>query len=162
MQLSGKPTTTGIYKRPLAGPVRVRTLGLEGDHQADKRYHGGPNQAVYLYPSEHYPYWLEQFPEASLPYGGLGENLTTSGILEDDLRPGMRLRIGTALFEVTKRRTPCMKLATRVGSTDILAKMKKTGRSGYYLAVIEEGVIEAGDPVLEEVQATSSAESPRR
>lgn len=150
MQLNGKPTPTGIHKKAVQGPVRVRTLGLDGDHQADKRYHGGPNQAVYLYPSEHYPFWREQFPLADLPHGGLGENLTTEGFLEDDLRPGMRLRIGTALFEVTKRRTPCTKLAARVGSLDILAKMRHSGRSGYYLAVIEEGFVEAGDPIIEE------------
>ena len=150
MQLNGKPTTTGIYKKPVDGPVRVQTLGLAGDHQADKRYHGGPKQAVYLYPSEHYPYWAEHVPGLEMPYGTLGENLTTAGVLEDNLRPGMRLRIGTALFEVTKRRTPCTKLATRLGTIEAIPLMRSSGRSGYYLAVIEEGVIEAGDPIREE------------
>lgn len=87
----GQAVSTGIYKEPVAGRVRVRPLGLEGDRQADPRFHGGPTKAVYAYPSEHYPFWRAEYPDIDMGWGMFGENLTTTGVREDDVRIGDRL-----------------------------------------------------------------------
>ena len=108
-----EPVVTGIFKSPVAGPVSVGELNLEGDRQADLRVHGGPLKSVYVYPSEHYKYWREQLPGAEMSWAVFGENLTTEGILETDVRRGDRLTIGTAEFEVTIPRYPCYKLGIR-------------------------------------------------
>ena len=85
VEWKGRTVTTGIFKEPVSGRVAVRKLNLDGDGQADLSVHGGPDKAVYLYPSEHYPYWRQEFPGMDLPWGMFGENLTTEGILEDVL-----------------------------------------------------------------------------
>jgi MOSC domain-containing protein YiiM len=145
----GRKVRTGIFKRPVTGRVAVRTLGLEGDRQADPRFHGGPRKAVYLYPSEHYVFWREQLPaEMELPWGLFGENLTTEGFQEADLAAGMRLRIGSAVFEVTTPREPCFKLGSRLGDVRWIETFRESGRWGTYLAVVEEGEVGAGDPVM--------------
>lgn len=141
----GKPMRTGIFKTPVEGPVKVTRLGLEGDHQADPRYHGGPNKAVYLYPSEHYAFWKQQYPEMQLPYGMFGENLTTSGLLEADLPKGAILSIGSAEFRITDPRSPCLKLGMKFGRKDVIARFEESGRTGLYLAVTREGTVAAGD-----------------
>lgn len=79
----GKRVTTGIFKEPVEGRVRIRTLNLDGDRQADLTVHGGPSKAVYVYPAEHYDYWRGELPDMKLPWGMFGENLTTQGLLED-------------------------------------------------------------------------------
>ena len=79
---NGEPVSTGIFKEPVAGRVRLRTLNLEGDRQADLSVHGGPTKAVYGYPSEHYEFWRHELPGMNLPWGMFGENLTTEGLLE--------------------------------------------------------------------------------
>src|SRR5207248_2040733 len=94
---------TGIFKEPVAGLVGVKTLNLDGDRQADLTVHGGPDKAVYLYPSEHYPFWRRELG-APLEWGTFGENLTTEGLSEDAVGIGDRLGIGTAVFEVTQPR----------------------------------------------------------
>ncbi|HWO02361.1 MAG TPA: MOSC domain-containing protein, partial [Blastocatellia bacterium] len=92
----GRTVTTGIFKEPVEGAVRLRTLNLDGDRQADLSVHGGPDKAVYAYPSEHYAYWREVLPDAELPWGMFGENFTTEGLLEDQINIGDRFRIGSA------------------------------------------------------------------
>src|SRR4051812_2944101 len=92
----GRTVSTGIFKEPIAGPVMVRTLNLDGDEQADLSVHGGPDKAVYAYPFEHYEYWRNELPGVKLPYGMFGENLTTEGLLETDVNIGDRFRIGDA------------------------------------------------------------------
>src|SRR5437588_10418193 len=89
----GKIVTTGIFKEPVNAPVMMRTLNLEGDRQADLTVHGGVTKAVYAYPSEHYGYWRTEFPGVDLPWGMFGENLTTKGLLEEDVYIGDRFRI---------------------------------------------------------------------
>jgi MOSC domain-containing protein YiiM len=143
----GRDVRTGIYKKPAGGRVLLRTLGLDGDFQADPSVHGGPDKAVYLYPSEHYPYFRELLKRADLSAGFFGENFTTEGLLEDDVHTGDVLRIGTALVQVTTPRTPCYKLEAKVGSPPFIAAFLNSRRLGFYLSVIEEGDVGAGDPI---------------
>jgi len=143
----GGTVTTGIFKQPVAGRVRVRQLNLDGDRQADLDVHGGPSKAVYVYPSEHYPYWRDKFPDIEMPWGMFGENFTLEGLLEDQVNIGDRLRIGRAEFMVTEPRMPCYKLGIKFGRKDIIPRFLKSRRSGFYLAVLEEGEVGAGDAV---------------
>lgn len=138
---------TGIYKTPAPGRVRVRTLGLEGDEQADRRVHGGPLKAVYLYPSEHYAAWRRELGGVELPYGAFGENLTTEGFLEQHTRIGEVIRAGTAVLRITKPRFPCYKLGVKFARDDILDLFLLSRRSGFYAEVLQEGDVAAGDPL---------------
>jgi MOSC domain-containing protein YiiM len=139
--------TTGIFKEPVSGRIPVRRLNLDGDRQADLSVHGGPNKAVYGYPSEHYPFWRKELQRDDLSWGGFGENLTTAGLSEDTLHIGDRLRIGSALLVVTQPRIPCYKLSIRIGRDDILKRFLMSGRSGFYFAVLEEGELGTGDEI---------------
>ncbi len=140
-----KRVTTGIFKTPISGQVKVNKLNLEGDAQADLSVHGGLNKAVYAYPSEHYIFWKNEFPDMALPWGMFGENLTLDGLLENGAHIGDQFRIGTAVLMVTQPRTPCYKLALKFGREDMIARFLASGRTGFYLAVAEEGEIRAGD-----------------
>jgi MOSC domain-containing protein YiiM len=143
----GRLVTTGIFKSPVEGRVRVRTLNLEGDRQADLSVHGGPEKAVYAYPSEHYPYWRQELPGVDLPPASFGENLTTEGLLEDELRIGDRLRVGTTVVRITQPRLPCYKLGVRFERDDVVKRFLAAERTGFYFAVEQEGDVEAGDAV---------------
>ena len=143
----GRIVRTSIFKDPVAGPVRVQKLNLAGDEQSDLSVHGGVDKAVYAYPSEHYAYWREQLPEMKLPWGSFGENLTTEGLNDKTLQIGDRLSIGSAEFVVTQPRLPCFKLGVRFGRPDMMKRFQKSGRTGFYLAVLQEGVISAGDSI---------------
>ena len=147
VQWKGRTVSTGIYKEPVGGRVTVNTLNLEGDTQADLAVHGGPSKAIYVYPVEHYSYWRQEFPDMELPWGMFGENLTTEGLLEDTVRIGDRFSIGTTTLQVTEPRTPCYKLAVRFERVDIVRLFKNSGRTGFYLRVLEEGFVEAGDEI---------------
>jgi MOSC domain-containing protein YiiM len=138
---------TSIFKSPTESRVAVRSNNLEGDRQSDLRVHGGPYKAVYAYASEHYSYWHAELPGMMLPFGAFGENLTTAGLLEDTVAIGERFRIGSAILEVTQPRMPCFKLALRFGRSDMVKKFWKSGYSGFYLAVVEEGELGAGDAI---------------
>jgi len=143
----GHEVTTGIFKEPVAGPVMLRRLDLDGDQQADLSVHGGPDKAVYAYPSEHYPFWKKELPEMELPWGMFGENFTTEGLNEENTHIGDHFRIGGAVAAVTQPRTPCYKLGIKFGRDDILKRFLDSKRSGFYLAVLEEGPVQAGDPI---------------
>jgi len=138
---------TSIFKEPVAGRVRVVRLNIEGDQQSDLTVHGGAGKAVYVYPSEHYDFWRKELPNADLPWGAFGENLTTTGLSEDDVRIGDRFAIGSAEFVVTQPRMPCFKLTIRFGRADMIKRFYRSGRSGFYLAVAKEGEIESGDEI---------------
>lgn len=144
---NGRTITTGIYKHSVAGRVRVRTLNIDGDRQADLSVHGGIDKAVYAYPQEHYPFWENELGRHELPPGQFGENLTTSGLLEEDVRIGDIFSIGSAHFEISQPREPCFKLALRTESPGILKRFIQTQRTGFYLRVVQEGDIGAGDQV---------------
>jgi MOSC domain-containing protein YiiM len=143
----GRIVQTSIFKAPVEGRVRVRRLNIDGDQQSDLTVHGGAEKAVYVYPSEHYAYWRNELPDAELPWGAFGENLTTSGLFEDDVHIGDRLAIGSAEFVVTQPRMPCFKLTIRFARADMIKRFLRSGRSGFYLGVTKEGEIAAGDAV---------------
>ena len=109
--------------------------------------HGGPNQAVYVYPAEHYPEWSEDYDVREFPWGSFGENLTVRGLREEDVRPGDRLRIGTTELVVTKPRQPCATFAMKMDDVRAVRRMLETGRCGWYLSVAREGEIGAGDAI---------------
>jgi MOSC domain-containing protein YiiM len=138
---------TGIFKTPVNGRVAARWHNLEGDRQADLTVHGGPHKAIYVYPSEHYTYWAEELRGVELAFGHFGENLTTEGFREEEAHIGDRYRIGSATVEVTQPRMPCFKLALRFGLPDMVKRFWHSGRSGIYLAIIEEGELGSGDTV---------------
>lgn len=144
----GKLVTTGIFKEPVEGRIKLRTLNLDGDRQADLSVHGGPSKAVYAYPSEHYEYWRAEFSELDLPWGMFGENLTTEGLREDTVHIGDRFRIGSAEVVVTEPRMPCYKLAAKFGTDDIISRFLQSGRTGCYFAVVQEGEVRAGDKIV--------------
>ncbi len=137
--------STGIFKQPVNGAVPLRRLNLDGDRQADLAVHGGPFKAVYAYPSEHYAYWSEELPGTHMPWGMFGENFTTEGLFETELHIGDRFQIGTAIIMVRQPRIPCFKLAAKFHRTDILARFLRSGRSGFYFSVEQEGIVEAGN-----------------
>src|SRR5579862_1299573 len=147
----GKTINTAIYKQPVAGPVQLRTLNLDGDRQADLSVHGGLYKAVYGYPSEHYPLWREELPGIDLPWGrdlpwgSFGENFTTEGLFESDLHIGDRLRIGPAILMVRQPRMPCYKLAAKFQRDDMIDLFLRSGRSGFYFSVEQEGEVQQGD-----------------
>lgn len=143
----GRVIRTGIFKEPANGRVRVSALNLAGDEQADLTVHGGPSKVVYVYPSEHYEFWRKELPQTKLPWGMFGENLTSEGLLENDLNVGDRLCAGSAEFMVTEPRLPCYKLSVKFGRNDMVKRFLKSRRTGFYCAVLREGEIGAGDPI---------------
>ena len=143
----GETVGTGIFKEPVDGPVRVFGETLEGDCQVDRRFHGGPDKAVYVYPAEHYAYWTERLQREDLRHGQFGENLTVVGLLETEVCIGDQLAIGSARFEVTQPRVPCFKLGIRMGDPRFIKAFHNSRRVGYYLRVLQEGVIAAGDAI---------------
>jgi MOSC domain-containing protein YiiM len=145
VEYNGEPVATGIFKEPVQGPLMLRTLNLDGDRQADLSVHGGVTKAVYAYPSEHYEFWKTQLPEMNLPYGMFGENFTTAGLFEDSVNVGDKFRAGEAELMVTEPRLPCYKLGIKFGRADILKRFLKSRRTGFYFAVVKEGMVKAGD-----------------
>ena len=143
---------SAIRKQPIQGPVQVRPLGIDGDEQADLSVHGGLDKAVYLYPVEHHAFWREQLQQVKrtgppLAFGTFGENLSSEGLLEQQLWVGDRLRIGEVLLQVTEPRQPCFKFAALLGYPAAVRHMLQSGRSGVYLRVITPGSLQAGDDI---------------
>jgi len=136
--------TTGIFKTPVAGRVRLQTLNLDGDRQADLTVHGGPDKAVYVYSAEHYPAWCDELG-GELPWGAFGENFDVDGCLEDEICLGDTIRAGTALLQVTEPRLPCYKLGIKFGDPGMIKTFLDSGRTGFYGRVIEAGEVGAGD-----------------
>jgi len=146
--VKGGSVLTSIFKTPVSGRVAVRGHNIDGDRQSDLTVHGGPYKAVYCYPHEHYRYWSEQLPGIALQFGNFGENLTTEGLLEEEVSIGDRLRIGSTLLQVTQPRMPCFKLNVRFDRSDMVKRFWQSGRPGIYFAIIEEGDVAAGDPIV--------------
>jgi MOSC domain-containing protein YiiM len=144
----GEPVSTGIFKQPVTGAVKLKTLNLEGDRQADLSVHGGPSKAVYAYPSEHYEYWKHELPDMELPWSMFGENFTTSGLHEAELGVGDKFRVGSAIIMATQPRLPCYKLNIKFGRPDMLRRFLASGRTGFYFAVLQEGEVAAGDEIV--------------
>jgi len=143
----GKEIWTGICKKPVSGPIRLGVLCFEGDAVADTKNHGGPDKAVCVYSTDHYPYW-EQVLGIPLPPAPFGENLSVSNLHEDDIRIGDIFQAGMALLEVSQPRQPCKTLLARYGREDLIKLMLSTGYTGFYFRVLEEGVVERGSPLI--------------
>ncbi len=139
-------TTSAIDKRPIGEAVFVGPLGLAGDAQADPRYHGGPDKAVYAYAAEDLDWWSTQL-DRSIDPGYIGENLTTRGIDLNALHPGDELHCGELILRVTEPREPCAKLGARIGVRGFEKRFGRAGRTGVYCAVTRPGTIRVGDPI---------------
>jgi MOSC domain-containing protein YiiM len=138
---------SAIAKAAIEGPVRITFLGLEGDQQADHRFHGGPDKALHHYPLDHYVHWASKavdHPLLNAP-GAFGENISTFGLREHEVCIGDRFRLGSALVEISQGRQPCWKQAARMEWSTLPAMMVRERRSGWYYRVIEEGQAEAGE-----------------
>lgn len=143
----GRVVSTGIFKEPVAGPVLLRRLNLDGDGQADLRVHGGADKAVYAYPYEHYAFWEAELGRKDFSHGQFGENFTITGWLEDVVCIGDEFRIGTARVQVTQPRSPCFKLGIRMHDGQFPARFAAANRTGFYLRVLREGRVSAGDAI---------------
>ena len=160
----GHTITTGIFKEPVEGRIRLRKLNLDGDRQADLTVHGGEDKAVYCYPLAHYAYWKKKLPGRDIPLGMFGENFTLDGPLEDTIHLGDRFSVGTAEVIVTQPRLPCYKLGVRFGSDAIINRFLASGRGGFYVAVTREGQVATGDemqPVARDSRAVPVMEITR-
>lgn len=153
---AGASEPTGHFKKPVYAPVMARTLGLDGDLQADKVHHGGPDQALYVISTAITRDWAKLLARAEFHPGAFGENLTVDGLLDDDVCIGDTYRFGARpspsepngpLVQVTSPRVPCFKLACAMNDPDFPKKFLATCRVGFYLRVLEEGPIAAGDPI---------------
>src|ERR671939_259665 len=143
----GQVVTTGIFKEPVRGRIKLRRLNLDGDKQADLTVHGGPDKALYSYPAEHYDYWKRRLPNMKLPWGMFGENLTTEGLLEDQVNIGDVFQIGSSKVLATQPRMPCYKLGVKFGNMGIIRQFLDSKLSGIYFRVLKEGDIGAGDMI---------------
>jgi MOSC domain-containing protein YiiM len=146
VEWKGRKVLTGIFKSPVDARVPVRRLNIDGDRQADLSVHGGPDKAVYAYPSEHYGPWAERLGYELSP-GNFGENLTTQGLLEDAVHIGDEFRVGTARLVITQPRLPCYKLGLRFGDPGMVKSFLQAGKPGIYFAVLEEGEVGPGDSI---------------
>jgi len=138
---------TGIFKKPVTGSVRANRHNLDGDGQADLDKHGGEHKAVYAYSLDHYAYWRRVLNREKIDYGQFGENLTVAGLDESESCIGDQLQIGSALFTITQPRVPCFKLGIRLGDERMPKLFSESARTGFYLRVLREGLIEVGDTV---------------
>lgn len=146
IRFNDEDVETGIYKLPLDGQVSVTRLGISGDSIVDKSVHGGIDQAVYLYHAEDYEWWSQQLGKDLAP-GTFGENITLTGMAEKPFVIGDRMIINNVELEISAPRTPCFKLATRMGDPGFVKAFAKAQRPGAYARVISEGVIETGSRV---------------
>ncbi len=147
VEYKGEKVSTGIYKTPVEGPRMVRATNIDGDGQADLTVHGGPHKAVYGFPSEHYAVYAESLGHEPYGYGQFGENLTTVGMLETEVRIGDRYRMGEAVLEVSQPRAPCFKFAIKMGTPSAIRLYLQSAMTGFYFRVIEEGMLAAGDAI---------------
>jgi MOSC domain-containing protein YiiM len=147
VQWRGDVVKTGIFKEAVPGVRPLRRFNLEGDGQADPTVHGGKDKAVYAYPSEHYDFWRAEWPRGDYPWGIFGENLSTTGLLEQSVCVGDEFRVGTARLVVTQPRMPCYKLGIRFGDPRIINRFLASRRPGIYFGIVEEGAVGPGDHI---------------
>ncbi len=139
----GRAWRSAIYKLPVPGPVWAGKTNLVGDGQVNLKVHGGPDKAVYAYPAEHFSAWQEEL-RLEMHFGGFGENLTVEGLFEGEVCIGDVYQAGDVLLQVTQPRGPCWKLARRWGVKDLEQRFSQSGRTGFYLRVLQEGNLAAG------------------
>src|SRR3954449_7405487 len=143
----GRTVFTGVFKDPVSGPRRVARLNVDGDGQGDLAGHGGEQRAVFVYQLGSYRYWERELGRTDLGYGQFGENFTVDGLADDEVCVGDRFRIGTATFEVSQPRVTCYRVGIRMDDPRIPALLVSHRRPGFYLRVLEEGDVEAGDAI---------------
>ncbi|MFG0261764.1 MAG: MOSC domain-containing protein [Novipirellula sp. JB048] len=139
-----KPWTSGFLKEPVTEPLWLGTLNLEGDGQADRVHHGGPHKAVCVYAATHYPEWRRTLQIPDLIWGDFGENFTLDGLTETEVCIGDIWSVGKATVQVSQPRQPCWKLARRWQIKDLALQVQQSGRTGWYLRVLEEGLVQRG------------------
>ncbi len=139
-----QPWTTDIFKRPIRGPVRVGRLGLDGDRQADPTVHGGPDKAVCVYSADHYAAWQGELGLADFDTGAFGENFTVTGMIEDNVCIGDDWSVGDVVVQVSQPRQPCWKLARKWQRKTLTDEVVKSGRTGWYFRVLQEGSVSPG------------------
>src|SRR6266478_8855698 len=144
----GKTVHTAIWKDPVQGRRMVRRLNIDGDGQGDLEGHGGEHRAVFVYQIESYRYWQDRLSRSDFTYGQFGENFTVDGLSDDDVCVGDRYRIGEALFEVTQPRVTCYRVGIRMNEPQMAALLTSSGKPGFYLRVLQEGEVEAGDEIV--------------
>ena len=144
----GKTVRTAIWKEPVAGPRTVRRINIDGDDQADRLAHGGEHRAVFVYQMDSYRYWERELGRDDFTYGQFGENFTVDGLADDEVCIGDRFRIGEALFEVTQPRVTCYRVGIRMDEPAMPALLVAHHRPGFYLRVLEEGPVQAGDGIV--------------
>jgi ferredoxin-NADP reductase/MOSC domain-containing protein YiiM/ferredoxin len=144
----GRTVHTGIFKYPVDGPVMARRLNIDGDGQGDLGGHGGENRAVLVYQRQSYEFWRDELGRDDLEYGQFGENFTVDGLADDEVHIGDRYRVGEAEFEVTQPRVTCFRVGMRLGEPRIPALLVAHHRPGFYLRVIREGRVRAGDEIV--------------
>lgn len=140
----GKTVRTGIFKKPVTDARYLSTVNFAGDEQADLRFHGGPDKAVCVYPFERYAYWEEKLG-ITLDFGAFGENITTEGMLEEEICIGDRFHLGEAVVQVSQPRQPCFKVGVKHGIPELPLEIQQTGYTGYYFRVLREGEVRPGD-----------------
>jgi MOSC domain-containing protein YiiM len=142
-----RPWETGFFKQAVDGPRRLGRTNLAGDGQADLVNHGGPDKAVLCYAASHYPGWRAELDRPDLPHGAFGENFTIEGLREETVCVGDTYRLGDAIVQVSQPRQPCWKLAWRWRLKELTALVERSGRTGWYIRVLQEGDVEAGQPL---------------
>jgi MOSC domain-containing protein YiiM len=143
----GKIVRTSIFKNPVADSRKVSFLNIEGDEQSDLKVHGGINKAVYAYDVSYYDHWKKILPGKDWQYGMFGENMTTSGLPDGDVKIGDVFQIGTVKLQAIQPRFPCTKLNIRFGLLDMIERFMEQKRNGVYFKVVEEGVVKVNDEI---------------
>jgi len=143
-----QPWRTGFYKSPVEGPVHLGPTNLVGDGQANLKVHGGPDKAVLAYAASHYPAWREELCLPDLPYGAFGENFSVTYLNERNVCLGDVYAIGQARVEVSQPRQPCANITRRWKLPGLTERVRDTGRHGWYMRVLEEGEVQAGQPIM--------------
>jgi ferredoxin-NADP reductase/MOSC domain-containing protein YiiM len=148
IEWEGKTVRTAIWKEPVDGPRMVRRINIDGDDQADRLAHGGEHRAVFVYQIESYRYWERELGRDDFTHGQFGENFTVEGLPDDEVCVGDRYRIGEALFEVTQPRVTCYRVGIRMSDPAMPSLLVAHHRPGFYLRVLEEGSVQAGDEIV--------------
>ncbi|MEM8669496.1 MAG: MOSC domain-containing protein [Planctomycetota bacterium] len=143
--------TSAFRKQPIDGPIQLHREGLAGDSVADRKHHGGPEKAVLCYAAENYEDWKREHPELEFGPGGFGENLLIGGASEATICIGDQFAIGDCQVEVSQPRQPCWKISRRWGVKTMTKEVTQTGRTGWYLRILQPGTIQSGDK-LESLQ----------
>lgn len=142
-----KKTITSIFKQPIHQPCQVSFSGIEGDEQADLRYHGGETKAVYSYDNSYYEQWKKILPRNDWQYGMFGENLTTKGLPDNEVRIGNVYKIGSTILKAMEPRFPCSKLNVRFGLSIMVKMFTQQKQNGIYFKIMQEGTIQKNDPI---------------